>query len=227
MVKIYLDPGHGGSDPGAVGNGLQEKDVNLKIALKVRDILNREYEGHDIKMSRIKDVTKSLNARTNEANAWGADYYLSIHINAGGGAGFESFIYNGSYSGKKETDRLRDIIHDVIMEEVDFKDRGKKEANFHVLRETAMPASLTENGFIDNPNDAQKLKSDAFLNRIARGHAEGLAKACDLKKKESKKESDVLYKVQVGAFANKSNAERLADELNKKGYRTYIVKEKK
>lgn len=213
MVKIYIDPGHGGSDPGAVGNGLKEKDLNLKIALKVRDILNQEYEGHEIKLSRTKDVTKSLSSRTREANAWGADYFLSIHINAGGGTGFESFIYNGSYSKKKETDRLRGIIHDTIMDKVDFKDRGKKEANYHVLRETSMSASLTENGFIDNSNDVKKLKSDAYLNQIARGHAEGLAKAFNLKKKESKKEtteSDFLYKVQVGAFAQQKQCRKFS-----------------
>ncbi|TCT23402.1 N-acetylmuramoyl-L-alanine amidase [Melghiribacillus thermohalophilus] len=225
MVKIFLDPGHGGSDPGATGNGLKEKDLNLKIALKVRDILNNEYEGHDIRMSRNSDITKSLSARTDEANAWGANYYLSIHINAGGGTGFESFIYNGNYPGKQETDRLRNIIHDTIMQHVDFQDRGKKEANFHVLRETAMPASLTENGFIDHSNDAQKLKSDAFLNKIARGHAVGLAEALGLQKKEKKTEQpngEIYYRVITGSFKEKENADKRVQELKNAGFDSFI-----
>ncbi|MCM3740616.1 N-acetylmuramoyl-L-alanine amidase [Oceanobacillus luteolus] len=178
MVKIYLDPGHGGTDPGAQGNGLQEKNVTLAIALKVRDILNRDYEGHTIRMSRSSDATVSLPQRTNDANSWGADYFVSIHINAGGGTGYEDYIYNGSVSSQDIS--YRDIVHAEIMKQVDFRNRGKKRANFHVLRESNMPAVLTENGFIDNSTDAAKLKSDAYLNRIALGHANGIAKALGL-----------------------------------------------
>ena len=73
-------------------------------------------------------------------------------------------------------------MHEEILKVVDFRDRGKKTANFHVLRETAMPALLTENGFVDNTSDAEKLKSSAFIQSIARGHANGLARAFNLSK---------------------------------------------
>lgn len=192
MAKIYLDPGHGGNDPGATGNGLQEKNVTLSIALKTRDILNRDYEGHSIRMSRTGDQTVSLTQRTNDANSWGADYYVSIHINAGGGTGYEDYIYNGSVSGNTIT--YRDKLHAEIMKQVDFRDRGKKRANFHVLRETNMPAVLTENGFIDNATDAAKLKSDAYLNRIALGHANGIAQALGLRKKSGGGASTYIVK---------------------------------
>ncbi|MDO6448072.1 N-acetylmuramoyl-L-alanine amidase [Oceanobacillus profundus] len=181
MMKLYLDPGHGGTDPGAIGNGLQEKNVNLTIALKVRDILNRDYEGHSIRMSRTIDTTRSLAQRTNDANSWGANYFVSIHINAGGGTGYEDFIYNGSVS--NNTVAYRDKLHAEIMKQVDFTNRGKKRANFHVLRESRMPAVLTENGFIDNASDAAKLKSNAYLDRIALGHADGIAQALGLRRK--------------------------------------------
>ncbi|MCT1903579.1 N-acetylmuramoyl-L-alanine amidase [Oceanobacillus sojae] len=181
MVKIYLDPGHGGTDPGAAGNGLQEKNVTLSIALKTRDILTRDYEGHSIRMSRTSDTTRSLTQRTNDANSWGADYFVSIHINAGGGTGYEDYIYNGSVSNNTVT--YRDKLHAEIMKQIDFRNRGKKRANFHVLRESSMPAVLTENGFIDTVADANKLKSDAYLNRIATGHANGIAQALGLKRK--------------------------------------------
>lgn len=185
MVKIFIDPGHGGTDNGASGHGLQEKNVTLTIALKLRDILNNNYTGHSIKMSRTTDKTVSLNQRTNMANKWGADYLQSIHINSGGGNGFESYIYNGNYNGKKRTNRLRNTIHQKVVAQTNFSDRGKKEANFHMLRESSMASSLTENGFIDHQGNAKKLKKDAFLDKVARGHAKGLAKALGLKKKDS------------------------------------------
>lgn len=183
MKKIFIDPGHGGSDPGANANGMKEKDLTLAIALKLRQVLENEYTGHSLKLSRTSDVEKSLSQRTNEANTWKADYLLSIHINAGGGTGFESYIYNGSYGSKAETNRLRTLIHDQVVRSSGFRNRGKKEENFHMLRESAMPAALTENGFIDG-GDADNLKKDGFLEKVARGHAKGLALALNLPAKK-------------------------------------------
>ncbi|WP_026571616.1 MULTISPECIES: N-acetylmuramoyl-L-alanine amidase [Sediminibacillus] len=197
MTKIFIDPGHGGSDPGATGNGLQEKHLTLAIALKIRDILNSEYEGHTVMLSRTTDQDVSLTQRTNMANNWGADYLVSVHINAGGGTGFESYTYNGSYSGKAETNRLRGIVHDAVVDQTGYRDRGKKEANFHMLRESAMPAVLTENGFIDNSSDAANLKSNAFLTRIARGHVAGLANAFGLIPKSSGGDSGTKKYVEI------------------------------
>lgn len=179
MVKIFIDPGHGGTDPGAVGNGLQEKNLNLQISTRIRDILNAEYTGHQIRMSRTGDATVSLVQRTNDANAWDANFFLSIHINAGGGTGYEDFIYPGSGA---PTTTYQNIIHDEINRVVDFYNRGKKQANFHVLRESRMPALLTENGFIDNVNDANKLKQASFIESIARGHVNGLVRSFNLQR---------------------------------------------
>lgn len=83
MVKIFIDPGHGGTDSGAVGNGLKEKDLTLKISKKIKEKL-ANYENVQIKLSRESDQTLSLPQRTNMANAWGANYLISVHINAGG-----------------------------------------------------------------------------------------------------------------------------------------------
>lgn len=180
MVKIYLDPGHGGSDPGAQGNGLQEKNVTLSIAKRVRDMLVNEYSNATVKMSRTGDQTVKLIERTNEANAWGADYFLSIHINSGGGTGYEDYIYSG-LSDNSHTANLRNTIHAEVSKLINMRNRGKKKANFHVLRESAMPAMLTENGFIDTKADADKMKQNSWLDSVARGHVNGLAKALSLK----------------------------------------------
>ncbi|MGD6940920.1 N-acetylmuramoyl-L-alanine amidase [Cytobacillus gottheilii] len=217
MVKIFIDPGHGGSDPGAVGNGLQEKDLTLQIAIRIRDILGSEYENVELNMSRTGDTALSLSSRTNAANAWGADFLLSIHINAGGGTGYEDFIYPNVGA---PTATYQNIIHEEVIKAVDFADRGKKQANFHMLRESAMPALLTENGFIDHANDAAKLAQPAFIEGIARGHVNGLARAFGLKKKQIN-----LFRVQIGAFRDKGNADSLAAQARSAGFDSFVLAE--
>ncbi|WLD92650.1 N-acetylmuramoyl-L-alanine amidase [Alkalihalobacillus sp. AL-G] len=228
MTKIYLDPGHGGNDSGAVGNDLQEKDLNLTISLKARDILLSEYQNIEVRMSRTSDTTLTLDQRTNDANAWGADYLASIHINAGGGEGFESYIYNGTYADKAETDQLRVIIHDAITEETGFFDRGKKEANFHMLRESNMPSVLTENGFIDDADDAAKLKMHTFLDKIARGHATGFERAFNLVKKDVISTDDmhrvIVDGTQVGAFQNDQNVLDAVEQHLNTSYQILVEK---
>lgn len=224
MVKIFIDPGHGGKDSGAVGNGLMEKNINLQIAKRIDAILKNEYTDVTTRLSRTGDQTVSLSERTNAANAWGADYYVSIHVNAGGGTGFESFIYNGKVSSK--TPAWQKAMHDAIIKQIDLKNRGMKKANFHVLRETKMPAILTENGFIDTRADANKLNDKNFIEKVARGHVNGLVSIFQLKKKPSQnqpKDPKKLYKVQAGAFESRENAEKLVQELKKHGFSAFII----
>lgn len=229
MVKIFIDPGHGGHDPGATANGLREKDINLKIALKMKSLLSG-YEGVQVKLSRETDKFVSLSQRAKMANEWGADYFVSIHVNAGGGTGFESYIYNGKYSGKQETHRKRSIIHAEVMRQLaDVRDRGMKEANFQVLRETKMAAILTENLFVDHKDDAAKLKQDSWLQKIAQGHVNGVAIAFGLKKKQQpkpqpKQTTGKLYRVQIGAFSKRENAEKLLKEAKAKGFKDAFIK---
>src|SRR5690625_4127057 len=129
MTKIFIDPGHGGADPGATANGLREKNLCLSLALKLRDILNQEYAGHTLRLSREADTTVTLKQRTNMANSWGADYFVSIHINAGGGTGSESYIYNGNYATTPETNRFRNLLHEQVGIEPRYRDRRAKKAN--------------------------------------------------------------------------------------------------
>lgn len=180
MVKIFLDPGHGGEDSGAVGNGLLEKNLTLQIATRIKNILLVEYNNVEVKMSRTSDVYVALADRTNAANAWDADFLLSVHINAGGGTGFESYIYPGTGA---PTTTYQNNVHGEVIKLVDFADRGKKTANFHMLRESNMSALLTENGFIDTAADATKLKSASFIESLARGHVNGIVKSFNLTRK--------------------------------------------
>lgn len=181
-MKIMLDPGHGGHDPGAVGHGLREKDLTLDIAQRIRRILETEYTGVQVHLTRETDTYLDLSERAKMANQWGADFFLSIHVNAGGGTGWESYRYTTASS---RTAAYQDTIHTAVIQAVGagVKDRGKKAANFAVLRETKMPALLTENLFIDNTKDAALLKEPAFREKLARGHVIGVEKALGLKKK--------------------------------------------
>lgn len=197
MPKIIIDPGHGYNDPGATGNGLQEKDITLKIGTKLADYLSTVAE---VKMTRTDDnvfsVDKAtdLNARAEFANHWEADLFVSIHINAfdGKASGFESYRYTNAGA---QTAAYQNVIHKAVSAEfakVGLVDRGQQSANFAVLRETSMPALLNEYGFIDCAKDASLLKDDSFLDRLALATANGICSALGLPKIEPKKDIPIV-----------------------------------
>lgn len=173
--------GHGGKDAGAEANGLREKDLTLDIAKRIKQYLDHHYSGHTTRLSRKKDTTLTLSERTKDANQWGADYFLSIHINSGGGTGYEDYIYNGHVPNR--TISMRNTIHREVMRHISHvTNRGKKRANLHVVRESTMSSMLGEVLFIDTKKDAQKLKDNKFKNNVAKGYSIGLAKVLSLKK---------------------------------------------
>lgn len=177
-MLIVIDPGHGGEDPGAVCHGMIEKDITLKLARLVAAEL-ATYQARVI-TTRDGDATVSLGARVNLANTEGADYFCSLHINAGGGSGFESYVHPDA---SKRTEELRRVIHQEVAKfckASGFPDRGMKYANYAVLRETKMPSVLLENLFIDNSRDAAALKQEDFLQQLASAIARGLAAALGL-----------------------------------------------
>jgi len=203
MIKLVIDPGHGGKDPGAAGNGLKEKDLNLDISKRVAYRLS--FYEVDLTLTRTDDVDLSLDERCVIANKLQADYFCSIHTNAGGGTGFESYIYTNA---ARETENYRSVIHDMVadyLRKSGFVDRGKKRADFAVLRNTDMPAVLLENLFIDNPKDAKRLKSASFRNGLAYQIALGLVKALVIPKK-SKEGKSVKTPVKVPAAVKPAQA---------------------
>ncbi|CAM4353442.1 hypothetical protein BAMA_15670 [Bacillus manliponensis] len=197
MVKVWIDAGHGGHDSGAAGNGLLEKNIVLSIAKEMKRILVNEY-GMTVGMTRESDIFLSLSQRAAKANAWGADIFVSIHCNAGGGWGFETFRMEGVNDSK--TVNLQNAVHDTIMNFFGstVRDRGKKQKNLAVLRETNMAAVLTENLFMDNV-EIKKFNDSLFMNGVARAHADGVAKYYGMNVKPStpKEES---YRINIGDF---------------------------
>jgi N-acetylmuramoyl-L-alanine amidase len=226
LPKIFIDGGHGGKDSGASKNGIMEKDIVLKICKKMQSQL-KNYENVDVLMSRESDVFLSLDERTQKANIWGADVLVSVHINSAtttSARGFETFRWTNVDSG---TMAFQNVMHNEILRAMggSVSDRGKKSANFHMLRESKMKAVLTENLFISNSADANLLKDDDFLDKIATGHVNGLKSFLGLKRIErppQPKEPEKLWKVQVGAFADEDNAQALANDLRKQGYRPFV-----
>lgn len=226
LVLIHLDAGHGGKDGGAAANGLKEKDIVLDICQRIQKGLG-DYQDVRVTMSRSTDIYLSLDERTTMANAANADVLLSVHINAAtnpAARGFESFIYPNSGS---PTSAFQNVMHNEIVNQVKgfagFDDRGKKQANFHMLRMSKMKAVLTENFFITNPADAAMLANAEFRQRIAQGHINGLERFLGLKKSaQPPPASDKLYTVQVGAFEHRENADAMANDLRKLGYRPFV-----
>lgn len=191
MFKIVIDPGHGGIDPGASGYGLKEKDITLKLAQEImRHFLS--YDDTEIVLTRASNVLVTLDQRCLIANQAQADMFLSIHVNAGHGTGFESYIHPGATI---QTREYQAKIHAAVMAYLrgeGLRDRGMKEANFQVLRETKMPAVLLENLFIDNEKDTGLLKSEQFLNNLAGSIAQGVINALDLQKAGRSDKSNIL-----------------------------------
>lgn len=179
MAKIYIDPGHGGHDGGASGSGLVEKQWVLEVSLELARILRGL--GHSVHLSRTTDVFIGLAERSRDANRWGADIFISIHFNAGGGYGWEDFIFNGTVG--NNTRKLQNDIHEAIkpvLTKHGMKNRGKKTANFSVLRQTNAPAILIEGGFVDTTDNAVLKKAD-YKKDVATGLANGVQSYLGLK----------------------------------------------
>lgn len=226
-MKIVIDAGHGGKDPGAVANGLQEKNLTLTLSKYMQDYFNDNYTGHEVKLTRSTDVFIELSKRADIANDYDADIFISNHVNAGGGTGFESFVYNEPGAASIAMQNMLNTEALIIAKKYGLGAHGigNKRGDLAVVRETKMPAILTEICFIDS-KDAALLKKNAFLRDMAGAYARGIAKFIGLPDKikvEKASTNDKVYRVQVGAFADKKNAETLAAELKKKGYSTVIV----
>ena len=186
---IFLDPGHGGSDSGAVSNGLREKDLTLSVYNKVSSRL--ASLGYSVLTSRNTDKDVGLVDRADQANKSNADMFLSIHFNAGGrGAsyGIETYYYKArpeyipAINKAKHNDperleksrKLAQKIQQSLVRKTGAYDRGVKRETFAVLRETSIPSILVELGFIDNQEEANKIKTNEYQEKLADGIVDGI-----------------------------------------------------
>ena len=162
-IKICIDPGHGGNDSGAGGpTGLEEANTALAIShLIANKLSDAEFE---IKMTRTTDVFIELGKRCEIANKWGADYFVSVHLNSNGSTAVGIETLYTSESGRD----LAITIQDVLIEATGDTDRGVKERDdLYVLNGTDMPAVLLELGFISHPETEANLKTTEYQQILA------------------------------------------------------------
>lgn len=211
--KLFLDAGHGGDDLGAVGNGLKEKDIVLDVCKRVQSYITKHYPDIDCIMSRNDDTYVELRDRTGRANRLKSDCLVSVHVNSASATsanGFESFIYTTDDETTKSY-LLQTHLHrrlSGLWLVKNRKNRGMKNANFHMVREFKGAAVLVELGFIVNDIDAGLLKDDYFIQRNAEEIAKAVAAYAGVKNRTVNDET--MYRVridgeQVGAFAVTEN----------------------
>lgn len=165
--KVVIDPGHGGSDPGAVGiNGLRETNIVLEVSLKVAHLLNQK--GVNTILTRNSEITLDLQPRVSKANTSKADAFVSIHANATRGKkrevnGVETYYY----SGYKGYNLAKNIHKQLLNAAYKSPDRGIRKSRFYVIRKTSMPAVLVELGFVTGFNDAELLRQKSYREKMA------------------------------------------------------------
>lgn len=168
-VTIVLDPGHGGKDPGAAGNGMREKDVVLDISKRAK----KYFQGTpiNIQLTRETDVFLELQERVSFAKRHQADMFISVHANAfnGKASGLETYYYSAARNANvTESRALATYIQNRMLEAWNLPDRKVQSKSLHVLRENSMPATLIEVGFIDNKTDAAYIKSPSHRETMAK-----------------------------------------------------------
>ena len=219
-MKVFIGVGHGGSDPGAVANGAKEKDLNLSIAKACRDELKRH--GVEVRMSRSNDENDPLSEEIRECNAYSPDLAVDIHNNAGGGDGAEVFYH---YGGGRSKTLAENILGEIV--KVGQNSRGAKVRKnsqgkdyYGFIRETTAPAVIVECAFVDNASDLKILASESLKKSMGEAIAKGILKTLGVEI-----QGERLYRVQVGAYLLKSNAEDMQKKIKAVGFDAFIVKE--
>jgi len=237
MAKIAYCAGHSFNTPGKrTPDDEREWSFNDKVVRAMESAL-RQYEG--VSLLRTDDPTGktdvSLKARTDKANAWGADLYVSVHHNANAGkwgahTGVETYVYTGS---NPKSERLAAAVHPRIVSAMGLRDRGVKKANLHIVRETKMPAILTEGGYMDSTIDVHKLRNDDVLKAQGEAIAAGIVEYLGFKRKaggvQPTKPASTTpgkYRVYTGTYPTEQAAKEAEAKIRKAlGCMTYIRKE--
>lgn len=214
MKSIVIDAGHGGQEPGAIFQGRQEKNDNLRLALAVGQILSQN--GVNVFYTRVTDIYQTPFEKAEIANRTGADYFLSLHRNAmpipGTASGVQSLVYEDSGVPAVLARNINRNLADTGLADLGIIERP----GLIVLRRTEMPAVLLETGFIDNEADNRFF--DEHFEEIARAIADGVLET--IRQEEKGPE---YYQVQVGAYQDRSQADRVLRQLTDSGFPAFVV----
>ena len=218
-MKWYLDFGHGGKDPGALGtNKTKESDTVLKIGMLIKNNLEQAFE--KVITTREDNKYYSLDYRSSKANKENCDYFISIHMNAAtnkSAKGVEVWVYD-------EKSKLYALSKDIcsnLSKTINTPNRGVKiSKSFSVLRKTKMPALLIEIDFISNSSVEASLKSDKYIKDIS----DSISKSLLAFVNKSIVDDGVFYRVCIGEFKDKTTAIQIKDTAISKGFNnTYII----
>ena len=219
--KIYINPGHSDKDPGAVGYET-ERRLNVAVSKHMNEYLLEHYE-----CETKVNSGDSLYALADEANAWGADLYVSNHFNAAGGDGYECYVYSD-----KTVDLGKIFAKHVKAAGQNLRSSSvaagvKIRTNLAVLYRTNMAAILNEGAFVDNKKDIEDWNDDAELKKLGIAYAKAAAEYLGLKEKvqEPVEEKQVLYRVQIGAYSIKANAENQLKKAKAAGFSDAFIVE--
>lgn len=234
MAKIVvLDAGHGGKDSGCLNGKLYEKDIVLKSVKYMESFL--KSHGVTVFLTRSTDVFLELIDRAKFSNGKKADLFVSNHVNAGGGTGYESYVYTKASSNSKKAQKAINKRAMDVAKKYGLGAHGnnpEKSDNLSVLRNTTSPAVLLEMCYIDS-KDLTLLQNETFIKEMSEAYAKGVLEYLGIEVKEvapitTKPEPVKLkghFKVQVGAFKDKSNADDLAKQLKSKGFPSIVTYE--
>jgi N-acetylmuramoyl-L-alanine amidase len=239
-MKIMLDAGHGYNTPGKRSpDGLREYEFTRAVANYARGMLET-YKDVNVYFSHSDERDVPLSDRTNAANRLGVNLFVSIHANAYGSTwnnanGIETYVY---VTKPPKSFELAQKIQRQLITATGLRNRGVKTADFHVLRETKMDAVLIECGFYTNPEEVKLLRSEAYRRTCAEAITKAIVEQYNLVKEKTSSVSTPtpsptkpttptttkgLYKVQVGAFSHRENAEALVRQLEADGYTAFIT----
>ncbi len=172
VYTVVLDPGHGGSDPGAVTEEIYEKEINLAIALLIYDQLN-DRENINVFLTRNSDEFVPLSNRAQSANKLNADLFVSIHANTLDDTSY-SGIMTFHHPDKASSKKAAHIIQTALIEETGALDRNVRTEDYIVLKETQMPAVLVETGFMTNEKELSQLLDPDYQFKIATSITKGI-----------------------------------------------------
>ncbi len=167
--KVVIDPGHGGSDYGAIREGINEKDITLDMSQRVASIL--KSKGYKVALTRTDDIYLGLQERCDYTEAENPEIFVSIHVNSAVAtepSGLETHYYH------ENSIKLAEIIQKHLVKEIDSKDRGILKSKFYVINHTDVPAVLVETGFLSNADERAELVTDKRKQATAKAIAEGI-----------------------------------------------------
>lgn len=231
--KVFLGVGHGGSDPGAV-KYIKEADVNLAMANACAEYLRAN--GVEVKMSRTKDENDPLAEEISECNAFDPDLAVDIHNNAGGGDGFEVYHYHKGGTSKTLAANIEAEVKKIGQNSRGLKTRLNSSGNdyYGFIRCIKAPSVICEGVFVDNKADAAQADTAAEQKAFGVAYAKGILKTLGINAKDpdasnnsANSNSNVIYRVQVGAYSVKANADAMAKKLKAAGFEAIIVEAKK